>query len=102
MLPLSQREATMATKTRKRLAETHQISRAALYLRVSRGSQTTENQRMALEAMAKQRGWVIVETYEDAGISGAKGRDQRASLAAVLLLSELFGPVALVSLDLAR
>ncbi len=51
--------------------------RAAIYLRVSRDDQTTENQRLVLEKVARHRGWVIVQTYEDQGISGAKGRDQR-------------------------
>jgi DNA invertase Pin-like site-specific DNA recombinase len=49
--------------------------RVALYLRVSTDSQTT--QRRALEAVAMQRGWTVVKVYEDAGISGAKGRDKR-------------------------
>ena len=39
--------------------------------------QTTENQRLALAKVAGHRGWEIVQTYEDAGISGAKGRDKR-------------------------
>lgn len=52
--------------------------RAAIYLRVSTSDrQTTENQRMALSTVAARRGWVIVQTYEDTGISGAKGRDKR-------------------------
>ena len=51
--------------------------RAALYLRVSTQDQTTENQRRELAAVAERAGWLIVETYEDAGISGAKGRDKR-------------------------
>jgi DNA invertase Pin-like site-specific DNA recombinase len=51
--------------------------RAAMYLRVSRDDQTTENQRLVLARVAEHRGWVITEIYEDAGISGAKGRDQR-------------------------
>ena len=51
--------------------------RAAMYLRVSRDDQTTENQRLVLVKVAEHRGWVIVQTYEDQGISGAKGRDQR-------------------------
>ncbi len=51
--------------------------RVALYLRVSSGEQTTENQRQALEAWAGHRGHTIVEVYEDAGISGANGRDKR-------------------------
>jgi DNA invertase Pin-like site-specific DNA recombinase len=58
--------------------------RAALYLRVSTGEQTTDNQRQALEAVAAQRGWQIVATYDDAGISGSKGRDKRPGLDAAL------------------
>ena len=52
-------------------------NRAALYLRVSRDDQTTENQRLALARVAEHRGWELVQFYEDQGISGAKGRDQR-------------------------
>lgn len=53
------------------------IKRAALYLRVSTDQQTTENQRIVLEEVATRHGWEIVRVFEDAGISGAKGRDQR-------------------------
>jgi DNA invertase Pin-like site-specific DNA recombinase len=58
--------------------------RAALYLRVSTDGQTTENQRRVLAEVAERRGWTITETYEDAGISGAKGRDKRPGLDAML------------------
>jgi DNA invertase Pin-like site-specific DNA recombinase len=58
--------------------------RAAIYLRVSRDDQTTENQRLVLERVAGLRGWTIVQTYEDQGISGAKGRDQRPAFDRVL------------------
>lgn len=51
--------------------------RAAIYLRVSTDGQTTENQRLELARVAAQAGWEVVEVYEDAGISGAKGREQR-------------------------
>jgi len=51
--------------------------RVAFYLRVSTGEQTTENQRLELQAVADRSGWDVVEIYEDAGISGAKGRDKR-------------------------
>jgi DNA invertase Pin-like site-specific DNA recombinase len=51
--------------------------RTALYLRVSTDGQTTENQRLELTTVAERAGWLIVEIYEDAGISGAKGRDKR-------------------------
>lgn len=59
-------------------------TRAAVYLRVSTDGQTTENQRLVLEAVATRRGWTIVHTYEDAGISGAKGRDKRPGFDAML------------------
>lgn len=58
--------------------------RAALYLRVSTTGQTVDNQRLELEAAAAHRGWTIVAEYVDAGVSGAKGRDQRPGLDAVL------------------
>jgi DNA invertase Pin-like site-specific DNA recombinase len=51
--------------------------RVGIYLRVSTDSQTTENQRRELEAVAARSGWEVVAFYEDAGISGAKGRDKR-------------------------
>ena len=54
--------------------------RVAVYLRVSTGEQTTENQRRELEAVAARHGWCVVEFFEDAGISGAKGRDKRPGL----------------------
>lgn len=53
--------------------------RAAIYLRVSTLSQTTENQVRELRKVAAQREWQIVDVYEDRGISGAKGRDARPS-----------------------
>ena len=56
------------------------IKRVALYLRVSTGEQTTENQRRELLAAAGRHGWDVVEVFEDAGFSGAKGRDQRPGL----------------------
>lgn len=51
--------------------------RVALYLRVSTGEQTTANQRRELEEVAQRAGWIIAGVYEDAGISGAKGRNGR-------------------------
>jgi DNA invertase Pin-like site-specific DNA recombinase len=53
------------------------VRRVGIYLRVSTGGQTTENQRRELEAVAARSGWEVVGLYEDAGISGAKGRDRR-------------------------
>jgi DNA invertase Pin-like site-specific DNA recombinase len=56
---------------------TDTAKRAAIYLRVSTREQSTAMQRSALEEVAARSGWQIVAIYEDSGISGAKGRDQR-------------------------
>ena len=53
------------------------MKRVALYLRVSTDEQTTANQRQVLEAWAAHRCYTVANVYEDAGISGAKGRDKR-------------------------
>ena len=60
------------------------IKRVAFYLRVSTGEQTTANQRRELEAVAARAGWSVVAVFEDAGISGAKGREQRPGYDALL------------------
>jgi DNA invertase Pin-like site-specific DNA recombinase len=60
------------------------MKKVAIYLRVSTSKQETGNQRRELEAVAKRSGWEIVKVYEDAGISGAKGRDKRPGLDALL------------------
>ena len=59
-------------------------NRTAIYLRVSRDGQTVENQRRDLVKFADVKDWPIVATYQDAGISGAKGREQRPGLDALL------------------
>src|SRR5438045_3898881 len=56
------------------------MKRVAIYIRVSTSKQDTDNQRRELVAMAKRSGWEVVKVYEDAGISGAKGRDKRPGL----------------------
>ncbi len=63
--------------------------RAALYLRVSTGEQTTDNQRRELLATAERKGWTVVVEYEDAGISGAKGRECRPGFDAMLKAASL-------------
>jgi DNA invertase Pin-like site-specific DNA recombinase len=63
---------------------TKKPKRVALYLRVSTGEQTTKNQRRELEAVAAHMGWTVVAVFEDAGISGAKGRDARPAYDALL------------------
>jgi DNA invertase Pin-like site-specific DNA recombinase len=58
--------------------------RVAVYLRVSTTEQTTTNQRRELHAIAKRHGWSVTQVFEDAGISGAKGRKDRPALDALL------------------
>lgn len=53
------------------------MKRVGIYLRVSTTDQTTDNQRLDLQRVVTQRGWDVVETYIDHGISGSKGRDKR-------------------------
>ena len=60
------------------------MKRAGIYLRVSTDQQTTENQLRILTEVAQRSGWTIVRVFEDAGISGAKGRDQRPGYDALL------------------
>jgi DNA invertase Pin-like site-specific DNA recombinase len=54
--------------------------RAALYVRVSTDRQTVANQVAKLTEVAEARGWHVVATFTDAGISGAEGRRDRPGL----------------------
>jgi DNA invertase Pin-like site-specific DNA recombinase len=56
------------------------VKQAAIYVRVSTDGQTVENQTRELCQIAERRGWQVVETYSDVGISGGKGRDKRPGL----------------------
>ena len=60
--------------------------RVAIYTRISTsdGQQTIDNQLRDLTAAGKRLGWDIVAFYADEGISGAKGRDKRPGLDALL------------------
>jgi DNA invertase Pin-like site-specific DNA recombinase len=60
------------------------IKRVAIYVRVSTDKQTIENQLRELRRVAEHRGWKVVQEYRDAGISGAKGREARPGLDAML------------------
>src|SRR5467141_5416348 len=77
------------------------MKRVALYIRVSTSKQYTENQRRELEAVAARSGWHAVRVYEDSGISGAKGRDKRPGLDAMLkaVNAKEFDMVAAWSVD---
>ncbi len=51
-----------------------EATRVAVYLRVSTLDQDPESQGREVRAFAAGRGWDLVETYQDVGISGAKAR----------------------------
>ncbi len=77
------------------------MKRVAIYLRVSTSKQDTDNQRRELEAVADRSGWKVIKVYGDAGISGAKGRDQRPGLDAMMkaVNAKEFDMVACWSVD---
>jgi DNA invertase Pin-like site-specific DNA recombinase len=71
----------MATPTKRAAPR-----RAALYVRISTSDkgQTVENQLQPLQEAAGRLGWTVVAIYRDEGISGARGRDKRPGLDALL------------------
>ena len=75
--------------------------RVALYLRVSTSEQNTRNQRRDLNGAADRHGWSVATVFEDDGISGAKGRDDRPGLDALLkaVIRREFDMVAAWSVD---
>jgi len=77
------------------------MKQVAIYLRVSTSKQETCNQRRELEAVAARSGWEVVKVYEDAGISGAKGRDKRPGLDAMMkaVIAKEFDMIAAWSVD---
>ena len=77
------------------------MKRVAIYLRVSTSKQDTDNQRRELEAVAERSGWQVARIYEDAGISGAQGRDKRPGLDAMMkaINAKEFDMVAAWSVD---
>ena len=59
--------------------------RAAIYVRVSTSDKQSVESRLAkLRKVADLREWAVVEVYKDEGISGAKGREKRPGLDAML------------------
>jgi DNA invertase Pin-like site-specific DNA recombinase len=58
--------------------------RVAIYTRVSTDHQTMANQERELREVAERADWEVVKVYADRGISGAKGRDKRPALDAML------------------
>jgi DNA invertase Pin-like site-specific DNA recombinase len=60
------------------------MNRIAIYARVSTDGQSVNAQLAELREVAERRGWTVIKEFTDAGISGAKGRDQRPALDAML------------------
>lgn len=61
------------------------MKRVAFYVRVSTADgQTTENQTRVLHEVAARSGWNVTAIFSDDGVSGAKGRDRRPGLDALL------------------
>jgi DNA invertase Pin-like site-specific DNA recombinase len=58
--------------------------RVAIYVRVSTGNQTVDNQLHQLRDVGARLGWNIVQVFCDSGISGARGREQRPGFDALL------------------
>ena len=54
--------------------------KVAIYSRVSTNVQTTENQLLPLKEYVERINYELVNIYQDEGISGSKGRDQRPAL----------------------
>jgi DNA invertase Pin-like site-specific DNA recombinase len=81
-LPIHESLSGMATSSRR----TSPTKRAALYVRVSTADrgQSVENQLQPLQEAAQRLGWIVVAVHRDEGISGAKGRQQRPGLDALL------------------
>src|SRR3984957_18958520 len=77
------------------------MKRVAIYIRVSTSKQDTDNQRRELKVVAERSGWQVVRVFEDAGISGAKGRDKRPGLDAMMkaVNAKEFDMVAAWSVD---
>lgn len=78
------------------------MARVATYLRVStHKDQTVENQRLALGEWTNARGHTLAAEFSDEGISGAKGRDKRPGLDAMMkaAVSGKFDIVAVVELS---
>lgn len=78
------------------------MGRVALYARVSTNKdQSVETQLFALRDWAVARGHEVVAEYTDEGISGAKGRDKRPALDAMMkdAVRGKFDMVAATALD---
>ena len=75
--------------------------RACVYARVSHTSGSVERQIRELKEIAAKNDWVIVDTYIDHGISGAKGKDGRPALKQMMddSITRKFDVVMISSID---
>jgi DNA invertase Pin-like site-specific DNA recombinase len=75
--------------------------KVAVYARVSTAHQAADNQLHELQRVASLRGWNIVATFRDDGISGSKGRDGRPALDQMLKAASKreFDLIAVWSID---
>ncbi len=60
------------------------MKKIAIYARVSTEKQTSENQLIELRSLCERLGYQVYQEYVDNGISGAKGRNDRPALDAML------------------
>jgi len=60
------------------------VKKIAIYARVSTEKQTSENQLIELRSLCERLGYQVYQEYVDNGISGAKGRNDRPALDAML------------------
>jgi len=77
------------------------MKRVAFYVRCSTKRQELSNQLRELEEVAKSQGWQVLGCYEDFGVSGGKGREERKGLDALLkdVARKKFDLVAVWSVD---
>jgi site-specific DNA recombinase len=82
-----------STKSPLKSKPSHADTRAAIYVRVSTDEQATDGYGLAVQrercaAMALVKGWQVVTTYADEGISGTKDASERPGLAALLAAAD--------------
>jgi DNA invertase Pin-like site-specific DNA recombinase len=77
------------------------MKRVAIYARVSRDSQNTDNQLLVLREWATAAGHTVIEEYVDQGISGAAGEADRPQFARMMedAHKRRFGLLLVWSLD---
>jgi DNA invertase Pin-like site-specific DNA recombinase len=77
------------------------MKRVAFYVRCSTKRQELSNQVRELEEVARNQDWQVLGCYQDFGVSGGKGRDERQGLDRLLkdVARKKFDIVAVWSVD---